>query len=211
MPTDDKLPRVANLSCSVALATASTKQGPPAFTADPAYTGVAVLIAGWHLPLVIDLATLKNAKRVTINLDHERKQRVGHITGSTNNGKTLALSGVISGAGDAAKEVLESAKNGFPFGGSIEVAFKNENVVLLTPKETAIVNGRTFTGPVLVGRHGVLFGLALTDSPADESTAVSIAASRGGRSITLRELKLQAAGNQPRTLREWKTLTALTQ
>jgi hypothetical protein len=174
-----KLPAIlkAELTCDVALlAAVEGDAGPRKFKIEPAYSGGAVNLNGWPLPLVVDLATLTVGKRVSANLDHERKQRVGHVTESHNDGKTVSLDGVVSGASAAANQFLESSDAGFPWGASIEVAFKPANVAELRKGEQQVVNGRTIKGPALVGRKGVLFGVAMSDSPADDSTVVTIAA-----------------------------------
>jgi hypothetical protein len=190
-----KLPNTARLSCDVALLTApADKPGPPTFRIDPAYTGGPVKLAGWPLPLIIDLATLTNAKRIIGNMDHERKQRVGHVTEVQNDGKQVKLAGLISAATDASRELVEASANGYPFGGSIEVAFAARNVAELAPGKTATVNGKTAMGPVLIGRNGVLFGVAFSDHPADDATDVQIAAATadGSPRITLAEMKARA-------------------
>lgn len=186
------LPNVAHLSCAVSLAAApAEKAGPPTINVDPAYTGGAVRLNGWPLPLVIDLATLSNSKRQLINLDHVSKQRVGHITATKNDGKSLSLVGLLSWPGADADTVLAAKANDYPLGGSIEVKFDRKLPTLLAAGKTATLNGRTFTGPLLLGRYGELFGLAITDNPADGNTAITVAAS-ADRQITLGELKVLA-------------------
>lgn len=186
------LPRIlkAELTCDIALLAAQPEDaGPRKFSIDPAYSGGAVNLDGWPLPLVIDLATLKEGKRITANLDHDRKQRVGHSTEVLNDGKTVRINGLVSGASAAAAQFIEAGDGGYPWGGSVEVAFQKRHVTELAPGKTAKVNGKTHVGPAFIGKHGTLFGVAMSDSPADDSTKVTIAASANGK-VTLAQMKL---------------------
>ena len=67
-----------------------------------AYTGTALVVAGYAMPIVVDLAGLTTRKSVTANLDHDPSKRVGHVDDVKNDGRQLLLAGVVSAANAAA-------------------------------------------------------------------------------------------------------------
>jgi hypothetical protein len=85
------------MSAPVAI-TAAAQDGetktPPKFTST-FYTGGALEINGWDLPVVVDLAGLENGKVLVANLDHDSSKRVGNFA-VANDGKTLVASGTAS-------------------------------------------------------------------------------------------------------------------
>src|SRR5690606_4707915 len=86
-----------------------------------AYNGGPLEINGWDKPVVIDLAGLKFARSVVANLDHNERQRVGHVTSKEKTERELKLAGVFSAATPWRDEVLNSAKDGFEWEASVEV------------------------------------------------------------------------------------------
>lgn len=88
------------------------KTGPRKFDV-VAYTGGKLLVAGYDLPVVVDLKGLTARKSIVANLDHDRKLRVGHVTNRHNDGRTLRLEGLASAATAARDEVVASADDGF--------------------------------------------------------------------------------------------------
>jgi hypothetical protein len=148
------------------------KPSPPRFDAT-FYTGGALEISGWDLPVIVDLAGLDVGNVLVANLDHDRTKRVGNFQ-VANDGKTLVAHGTATAANPAAKEVVESAANGYQWQGSLEVNPKKVEEV--KAGKTVEVNGQTFTGPAYVTRKGVLKGFAFVSHGADDNTTVSIAA-----------------------------------
>lgn len=81
-----------------------------------AYTGSAMSVREWPHPVVIDLAGLTvSDKPRPIFKDHSSAQIVGHTDSIRVDGGALKVTGVISGAGPAAREVILSSENGFPW------------------------------------------------------------------------------------------------
>lgn len=150
------------------------KKGPRAFSIN-AYNGGALELPNFDLPVVVDLKGMSVAKSVIANLNHEKTQIVGHATEKVNDGKSLGLNGLVSGAGPAAAEVLASHDNGFPWQASIEA--KPLKLVRVPAGKSVDVNGQSFPGPILVARKSRLHGIAFVPHGADESTSVKIAAS----------------------------------
>lgn len=142
-----------------------------------AYTGGPMNIFGYDLPVVVDLDGMTFAKSLVGNLDHERRMRVGHVTEKSTDGGRLQLGGLVSAATDAAREVAESAKNGFVWQASIEAM--PERIVEIDKGESTEANGRTFDGPLYLIQKSRLSGFAFVSRGADEDTTASIAASAG--------------------------------
>ncbi len=179
------------------------KKTPPAFEVT-AYTGGAMQINGWDMPVVIDLAGLSYRKSLVANLDHDPRQRVGHVTDTSKVDGKLVLSGFASAATQAAREVVESAANGFVWQASVEVV--PTKVIELAAGKTALVNGQEVSGPAYITRKGTLKGFGFVSHGADDNTIVSIAASADtsrGSPMDL-ELKkwIEAMGFDPETLTE---------
>jgi len=179
MHNQEIMAEVADAECvtltadvELAAAAADTK-GPRAFTI-MAYTGGKIEVNGFDLPVVVDLKGLTSAKSVVANLFHEKNKIVGHVTEKQNDGRTLRLNGLISGAGDATAELIASHDNGFPWQASIEA--NNLKIVRIPPGKSVEVNGQVFDGPVLVARKARLRGVAFVPQGADENTSVKIAA-----------------------------------
>lgn len=150
-----------------------TQHGPRRFDVT-AYTGGELRVDGFDLPVVVDLAGLSTRNSLIANLDHDRSKRVGHVTLTHNDGKTLRLEGVASAATEARREVVDSSKDGFVWQASIEAAPTKLVKIQAGKKHTA--NGREFTGPIYVATKSTLKGFAFVSHGADDNTLVSIAA-----------------------------------
>ena len=159
---------------TITAAEGDQKKGPRHFDV-VAYTGGKLIVAGYDLPVVVDLKGLTARRSIVANLDHDRKSRVGHVTARHNDGKTLRLEGLASAATAARDEVVASADDGFQWQASIEAA--PQKLVKIAAGKTAIVNDQTFVGPILVARKSLLGGFAFLSHGADEDTSVTIAAS----------------------------------
>ena len=162
-------------ACDVEIIAAEGEQKLPTFKSK-IYTGGALQVSRWDYPVVVDLKGMKAAKSVIANMDHDRTQRVGHVTAVNNDGKKVEVEGIVSATGNAAKEFLGDAANGFPWQASIE-AIPTKTPDFIGEGEKVEVNGQTFTGPVQVVRASRLYGFAFVPRGADENTTVKIAAS----------------------------------
>lgn len=150
-------------------------EGNPRIFTVKAYTGAALQLNGWDLPVVVDLAGMTTAKSITANLHHNPENIVGHVTDKINDGGSLTLKGVVSGAGPSAKEFIQASDNGYPWQASIEA--KPNKLVEVPDGKAVTVNGQQFTGPLLIARKSKLYGVAFVPRGADENTTVSVAAS----------------------------------
>lgn len=161
---------VADLAISAA---AADQPGPRTFEV-VAYTGGELRVAGYHLPVVVDLKGLSAAKSIIANLDHDRQQRVGHVTKFENDKSQVKLTGQISARTPAAEEVLGSYDQGFPWQASIEAL--PAQLVEIGAGVTVEINGRTFQGPIFHAKKSKLRGFAFVTQGADDNTSVKIAA-----------------------------------
>ncbi len=145
-----------------------------------AYTGGPMALPGWPHPVVVDLTGLQvSAKSRPILKDHNRALIVGHTESISVEGSRLLVSGVISGAGPVAREIIESSRNGFPWQASIGAAsIPGAGAVEFIPKgKSAAANGGTFEGPAHIVRRAVLGEVSFVALGADDNTSASVAAS----------------------------------
>ena len=174
MPTDFNQDIICEAAEVQIIAAEGESSGPAKFNV-VAYTGGAMSISGWDLPVVIDLDGLQFGKSLVANLDHDRTKRVGNVTSKMVNSGTLVLGGVASAATESRREVIESASGGFVWQASVEV--QPSRVETIAKGKSVEVNGQSFEGPLYVTRSGTLKGFAFVSHGADDNTQVSIAAS----------------------------------
>jgi len=148
-----------------------------------AYTGGPMRIAGWRYPVVVDLAGLSiPSQSRPIRFGHDMASGVGHTDSiavegpSTGSGQArLVASGVVSRDTAAAKEIVASARNGFPWQASLGAAV--DQFEFVKEDQSVHVNGREFKGPVNVVRKATLGEISFVDLGADGNTTASVAAS----------------------------------
>ncbi|MFB3894512.1 MAG: Mu-like prophage major head subunit gpT family protein [Phycisphaerae bacterium] len=144
-----------------------------------AYAGGIMKVAPWG-NIVIDLAALDVAGSVAILSDHDSSRRgvVGHGEAMVKDGR-LVVAGSISAGGQAAREIVDAAKNGFPWQASVGVEVLEHRRV--AAGETAYVNGNAIKAPAggltLVAR-GRLREVSIVGLGCDTATTVAIAASK---------------------------------
>lgn len=170
-----------------------------------AYTGAAMRV-GFGAPVVADLAGMRvPSQSRPILRDHDTTQIVGHSTSIEIAQQRLRVAGVISGVGEAAKEVLALAGNGFPWQASIGASIDRMEFVESGSKVN--VNGRTFTGPVYIARATTLGEVSFVPLGADAATKVDVAAGARGVGDMTFETWLCARGFDPATLTDQQRTT----
>ncbi len=173
MPTEHSIIAIAApVSVSAAIAEGD-KKGPAKFEST-FYTGGAMEIAGYDLPVVVDLAGLTYGNVLVANQYHDSTRPVGNFK-VVNDGKSLVAQGTATAATEARDQVVNSAKDGYEWQASLEV--KPREIEQLGKDKTAVVNGQTVTGPAYITRKGVLKGFGFVTHGADDNTTVAIAAS----------------------------------
>jgi len=141
-----------------------------------AYTGGPLVLASWPHPVVIDLAGLKISGRSRPVLrDHDMGRIVGHTTSIEKTVDRLTAAGSVSAANDAAREVVESAAQGFPW--QVSVGARPEKVQFVEAGASAQANGKEFKGPVYVVRKSDLGEISFVAIGADDRTSANVAAS----------------------------------
>lgn len=144
------------------------------FTDAIAYSG-GTLPQYWSgVPVVVDLAGMSIAPQVTLMYDHEYEveARIGEAQ-VTNTGTEIKASGKIINAGIGAMIVETGRKIPWQLSiGARNLAYRE------IPEETTInVNGREFTGPLLIVTKSLLREISVVALGADENTKMEIAAS----------------------------------
>lgn len=144
-----------------------------------AYTGASMNVAYYQHPVVIDLSGMKFGKtsRKPILRDHDASQIVGHTDAvRVTDGPTqsLTVSGVISGTGPAAREVVDLAANGFPWQASVGASV--DRIEFVERGQSVSVNGRNFFGPLYVARQTQLGEVSFVPIGADNQTTANVAA-----------------------------------
>src|SRR5262245_46499098 len=120
-----------------------------------AYTGTPMRIAGWRHPVILDLAGLAIPSQARpIRFGHDPLAGVGHTDAIRIDGGQLVATGLISRDTHAAREVVVSAKNGFPWQASVGTSV--EEFEFVRENQQVLVNGRSFTGPLNVIRKATL-------------------------------------------------------
>ena len=162
-----------------------------------AYTGGAMNLSGFYSPVVVDLAGVSVPSQTRpILKDHSTENIVGHTDKIDVTAKTLKVSGVISGVGEAAQEVTALAANGFPWQASIGASVQKMEHIEAGSKVQ--VNGRTFHGPVSIARATTLGEVSFVAIGADPNSSASVAA--GADIMSEFEKWLQANGFDAATL-----------
>jgi hypothetical protein len=140
-----------------------------------AYTGGQMRVAGWRHPVIIDLAGLSIPSQARpIRFGHDPLSGVGHTDSIRVEAGQLVANGVVSRDTPAAREVVISSKNGFPWQASVGTGVDEFEFVKEGQKVT--VNGNQYNGPVNVIRRSSLGEISFVDLGADGATSASVAA-----------------------------------
>jgi len=175
--TDPKPPEQLQLTAQMEILAAEGGEDKPALPrfSMVAYTGGPMRIAAWRYPVIVDLAGLAiPSQSRPIRFGHDMTAGVGHTDSIRVTDGKLIAAGVVSRDTQAAKEIVASARNGFPWQASIGAAV--EQFEFVKNNQTVLVNGRDFTGPVNVVRKATLGEISFVDLGADDSTSASVAA-----------------------------------
>lgn len=157
-----------------------------------AYTGDAIELSGWDLPVVVDLKGMKFGKSLVANLDHDSSKRVGNVTSHEIVDGQLNLTGIASAATEARREVIESAADGFVWQASIEA--RPDKITEVSQGTAIQANGKEHIGPLYHVTASTLKGFGFVSHGADDNTTVSIAATADPHSkeITKMDKKCKA-------------------
>jgi len=159
------------------------------------YTGGEMWI-NWYGRVVVDLSTARMANPIRALLEHDPSQIVGHGEAEVS-GKRILASGVISGGGEAARTVVDSAKNGFPWQASIGADPTTLILEEVRAGASVKVNDKTFKGPLTVVRGAVIREISFVALGADGKTSGNVAAQFVGGSGMEFNTWLRAHGYDP--------------
>jgi hypothetical protein len=138
-----------------------------------AYTGAAMRLPGFFRPVVIDLAGMVvPSKGLPILRGHDPERIVAHTEDVEVSAQRIRVSGVMSGVGLHAQEVLELADRGFPWQASVGASV--ERMEFVDAGATVKVNGRNVAGPVTVARQSTLREISFVPLGADPGTSAKV-------------------------------------
>jgi hypothetical protein len=162
------------LTIEAAAPDAGGKPALPRFTM-VAYTGGEMRLVGWRYPVVVDLQGLAiPSQSRPIRFGHDMASGVGHTESIGIVDGKLVATGIVSRDTAAAKEIVASSKNGFPWKASIGASV--DEFEFVKEKQAVLVNGREFKGPINVVRKSTLGEISFVDLGADADTSASVAA-----------------------------------
>lgn len=149
-----------------------------------AYTGAPMRVAGWRHPVVLDLAGIAIPSQARpIRFGHDPLAGVGHTDAVRVEDGQLVATGIVSRDTPAAREVVTSAKNGFPWQASVGASV--EEFEFVKENQQVLVNGQTLSGPLNVVRKATLGEISFVDLGADGRTSASVAANRNTGDTTV--------------------------
>lgn len=142
-----------------------------------AYSGGELVVSGFPAPVVVDLRGIDTSNSIPILIDHNAtvEATLGLTDAITNDGKSLTLSGPVTGVSSLSQQVLAQSAAGHTWQASIGASvIESENIAA---GQSVSVNGQTFVGPVIVARRSVLKETSVLPMGADSTTSVNLAAS----------------------------------
>jgi hypothetical protein len=177
LPGANDAPSVVAFACSpswiASEQSADGKAALPKFSM-VAYTGGPMRLMGWRHPVIVDLAGLAiPTQNRPIRLGHDAALGVGHTDRIAIEGGKIIAFGVVSRDTNAAREVVASSRNGFPWQASIGASVEEHEFV--RESQVVQVNGQSFQGPVNVIRRSSLGEISFVDLGADGNTSALVA------------------------------------
>jgi len=168
---------VTPLRLTAALTLQAASGGRPRRFRILAYSGGKLLVSGFAAPVVVDLAGLTATTAIPICLDHETTtdSTLGQTSAIANDGKSLILSGEITGQSQRVRDVIAQADAGYTWQASIGCSVEQQQEI--PSGQSVSVNGQTFIGPVIVARRSILRETSVLPVGADATTSVNLAAS----------------------------------
>jgi hypothetical protein len=177
---NDKRPPLKLITISASFdikAAAADKPDEPATFDFLAYSGGALRLMFYSLPVVIDLQGIKYAEdqNISILVDHMRYPSAvaGNTTKIVNDGKVLRESGILYNTIDnEIKKIVAKARLGHKWQCSVgALPLKIEYV----PEDTKItVNAQEFKGPIYIARESELLETSIVVIGADRDNEVDI-------------------------------------
>ena len=163
-----------------------------------AYTGGIVKTRNFPIPLVVDMQGLDiPLQKIPVRYEHQSSQGVGHTEKIAVIGTEIIAEGVISRETMWSRDIVKSAKNGFPWQASIGGSILEAEYVPAGQKVT--VNGQSFEGELYVVRKLTLKEISFVDLGADSNTTAIVEAQFEEKDIT--EMKTETKIDIPSSTR----------
>lgn len=128
----------------------------------------------WKGPVVVDIAGMTVDNPIPIHRDHDTTRPVGHGDAQLSN--AIVIDGVFSVPGDDTDEIIRSARNGFPWKGS--VGLSNMAIQRIGAGQTVQCNGQLFDGPILYVAKSHMDESSFLSIAGDSTSSATIAAQR---------------------------------
>ena len=168
-------PRNLELTTRLEIQAADGSKGPPRFTMIANSGEPMPNLEGFMDPVIIDLAGAKFDKDPTpVIADHDTTKRIGHTTAQRIDANGIYAEGVVSSGMGIAQGFVEDAKAGFPF--QVSVGAKIVKATFVPEGQTIEVNGKEWSGPLIVARETIVRELSITVLGADSKTSALVAA-----------------------------------
>ena len=142
-----------------------------------AYNGGELRVAGFPLPVVVDLQGVAVPKQnLPLLLSHENHDAAvfGVSDKVTISAGSITVEGRAAATSDRARNVLALHDAGLAWQSSIGAQVLSRQII--AAGQSVAVNGRTFTGPIIVARRSRLDEITIVPFGADRSTSVAAAA-----------------------------------
>lgn len=154
-----------------------------------AYSGGPINL-GFGRPVVIDVSGVRANQATPILLDHDSTRIVGQSTSVQIMDGQIRLDGRVMGEEDASKRVASLARDGFQWQASVGMSVSRYESI--GADQSIKVNGREFSGPLLVARAARLGEVSFVAVGADENATAKVAASAAGDTAMTFEQWLKA-------------------
>lgn len=143
-----------------------------------AYSGGTLPVNGFDYPVVVDLSALVIPVDQTIPLliNHtiNTDTTLGQTDSIVNSGAEVSIAGPITGLSPQCQRVLAMSDAGQTWQASIGLLVDEQEVI--PPGQVVVVNGQSFTGPIIVARRATLRETSVLPMGADATTSVNLAA-----------------------------------
>lgn len=130
--------------------------------------------SNWYEPVVIDLGGIKALNKITpIRMNHDANKGVGHATKIYVKDGSLQADGVFSRDTEWTRDIVGSARNGFPW--QVSVGGRPLKSTFVDDGASLKVNGKTIKGPFTFISEFELCEISFCDLGADSKTSAVVA------------------------------------
>lgn len=142
-----------------------------------AYNGGKMKPKGFGLPVVAELSGMRalGGKR-PIHFAHDQTRPVGHAD-TIDIQRSVTIDGALSVDNDDSRMIAQSSDDGFPWRGSVGLAY--EKILFFDVDEKFKANNRTFKGPCFYIPKSQLFEASFVTVAGDNTSSAKVAATYG--------------------------------